>query len=264
MASRDALEESEERTRRWRSRVAFWILLLVLGFWVNVLLRDPNFRITRITVTNNHRVATEEITNRVSDVLAKSVWWVFPRANVFFARPGIVHAALADDPRIAETTVERSFFRRELIVTITERTPTLLLDHNGKRFLLDGQEGRVMEILDETTTPDPALLRLRDTTTQHITLGDRAIDPVILDALSVVRVAIERYAPMTEMTIGSPSPDAITFRTAEGWSVYVGTGESAATQRDRLEALLATKLPAPKRKTIEYIDLRFGERVFYK
>jgi len=57
-------------------------------------------------------------------------------------------------------------------------------------------------------------------------------------------------------------PEQISMQTTEGWQVFFRTTNSVTQQVNRL--LLILKEEVKDRSDLEYIDLRFAEKVFYK
>jgi len=67
---------------------------------------------------------------------------------------------------------------------------------------------------------------------------------------------------VSHYTIDRLNSDQLTMVTTQGWYVIFRTTDSANDQIARLALLLQNKIT--DRDQLEYIDLRFGEKTFFK
>ena len=103
-----------------------------------------------------------------------------------------------------------------------------------------------------------------DTRQRAAELGEKVIVDDDIKFITTIGDALARLAPFTGVTIGEPSPDAITFTTQEGWRIYFALTDRAEAQLERLKVLLTAKIKPERQKKLQYIDLRFGERTYYQ
>ena len=54
------------------------------------------------------------------------------------------------------------------------------------------------------------------------------------------------------------------IKTKEGWHIYLDKENDIPTQLVALKKFLEEKLPAARRQTLQYIDLRVNNRIYYK
>ena len=63
--------------------------------------------------------------------------------------------------------------------------------------------------------------------------------------------------------IDGKDAQTIRLRTSEGWSIYLDAAQDLRGQLLNAEVVLRTKVGA-QRPQLDYIDVRFGEKVFFK
>lgn len=259
--SRDSLNYYERKVRRWRNRVGLVLVVIAFAFFAYILVWSGNFSVRTITITGLQRLNEAQLQQRISTFLQKPLLGLFPQDNIFAMRLERLTAFLLYDPHIGNVDVSRSYKDRTLNIHIDERVPFFVLNLPTSSYVLD-QEGRV---LTQLTPPVPKTLpHITDTREQAIALGDQAFSPVVFSFLKTFREELPVIVPFTTLTIGEPSLDAMTFQTEEGWRVYVNMNDDAEAQLQRLRALLASKISAKQRARLSYIDLRFGEKVYFK
>lgn len=259
--SRESLTYYERKVQRWRNRVGLILIVIVLGFFTYLFIWSGKFSIQTVTIIGVQRLNEAHLQQRISTMLQTPVLGILPQDNIFTLRPERLRAFLLRDPHIGNVTVARSYKDRALNIHIDERVPFFVLNLSTSSYALD-QEGRV---LTQLTPPVPKTLpHITDTRDQIMKLGDQAFSATVFTFLRRFREDLPVIVPFTTLTIGEPSPDAMTFQTEEGWRVYVNMNDDAEAQLQRLRALLASKISAKQRARLSYIDLRFGEKVYFK
>ena len=69
---------------------------------------------------------------------------------------------------------------------------------------------------------------------------------------------------VAEFSIASDSFDEFDAKTAGGWKIMFSTSTDIAKQISSLDILFRDKLPVEKRASLQYIDLRIQDRIYYK
>lgn len=74
----------------------------------------------------------------------------------------------------------------------------------------------------------------------------------------------KEVSALTEIKNINFSDDKITIETNQGWNIYFKPNDDISGQIVNLKAILQEKAPPSKRSQLNYIDLRFGNKIFYK
>ena len=191
--------------------------------------------------------------------------WFFPRSNVLLFRPYVLERYILQEfPRLASADVSRSF-SRELTLDVSERSPWGLYCKISVRDCYYIAEDGVL------TAPAPhlignAVFRITDqrTMSAFFILGERAIEES--DAVffrQVINLLTDRYkVTVREVMLGRVFQDQTELYTDEGW--YVLFDERTNKERALENLVLVLDQHIIDRSTLEYIDIRFEGKVFYK
>ena len=260
--SRASHDYYAERTRKWRNRVGLSVLAVTLLFWAYTLFATPFFSIQSVTVLGLNKTQPQEIQSRINALLAQKRWGIIPRNNVFLFSVNTIVAYFENDARIAAIKIEKHYRERSLAVTIQERVPIYIVSLPDRAFAID-KEGIALIPLS-IPVPHGALPIIFDKRQRDAMIATKVIADTEIIFFNTLHNELARIAPFASITIGEPSPDALTVTTQEQWLIYFNLADAPGEQLERLKVLLATKIKPDKRKKLQYIDLRFGERVYYK
>lgn len=260
--SRESHDYYAQRARRWRNRVGLVILTLTLLFWSYTLFFTPFFAVQAIEIRGLQKIQPEEIYARVTTFSQIKKWGIIPTNNIFLLSRTQLINYFKNDARIAHIAVQKNYRERSLTITIEERVPIYILALPDRAFAID-KEG--IALIPLSVPPPPDILPIISDTRQRETmLGKQVVIDSEIKLFTELHDTLMRIAPFTNVRIGEPSPDAVTFTTKEGFALYFSLTDLPSAQLDRLKVLLATKIKPEKKKRLQYIDLRFGEKVYYK
>ena len=226
---------------------AFYGLFFWQGFWVE-----------KITISGEQKIAEEEINYLVEKNLENKILFLKTKSILKVDAGQIKTDILNAFPQIASAEVKKSFFDA-INVQITERTASALWCENENCFLLD-TEGVIFEeasldsglIIVETAQPPDELF-----------LGQAVIAE---DKIAQILAIKDKLAEASEISIKKAalvSDERLDAETTEGWTVRFNLKGDLDWQVTELRLALEKQISPEKRKSLEYIDLRFS-RVYYK
>jgi|GEM_PF-2216420 len=268
---------------RWRGRLTALAVLGALGGWIWFIGFSPTFRIDEIEILGNEGIPDWEVRDAVTDALKERRWLIMPQTSLLIASEAAIEEALNERYVLESLTVSKHP-PRKLTVEIKERVSAVLLQMpDGRQGLVDLQ-GTVTRLyrpeealdvvrklgpsLEEQTgarkTQYPVLFDERD---ERLELREEALGPnVVQAAIDLPGLFEERFdrAPyFEEARIDGKDAQTIRVRTSEGWSIYLDAAQDLRGQLLNAEVVLRTKVGA-QRPQLDYIDVRFGEKVFFK
>lgn len=240
-----------------------FIAILIAGLWYIVNL--PYFRVDQIEITGTRLLIPFEIESAARKNIS-GVWWrVIPRDNFFF----VSSRRMADGLRqkflqVSEISVDKKF-PDKLIVTVRERTlwgvycerpapsprsPCFYLDAHGAAYeALAEFEGWLLPVI---YSPEPA------------SLGKEAALPAMLKFYSEAETALRAVSGhILFLNISTTTPDDVRLGLAENWELWVTASRPIAEWLEVLKTVLEKDI-GERRPELEYMDLRFGNKVFYK
>ncbi len=239
----------------------FWIgiLIFVAGtaiFYLFIFLSF--FQVKEVRVSGNHKIDSSDI--------KKTVWLQLERRIIFFSSKSIF---LADTDRITDEILKskiqiagitlKKTLPNIIEVEVNEREPVGVWCFDEDCFSID-KEGIVFNKNDNKSGLIIKYSEERDFTL----LGEKIIEPEILSSIITIYKELGKspYLETKEFII-FPSK-RLNVKTEEGWEIYFSLKEDINWQLTKLGLSLEKEIPSDKRRNLEYIELRFGDRVFPK
>ncbi len=104
-----------------------------------------------------------------------------------------------------------------------------------------------------------------DESNQEVTLGQPVLAAEMISAILNLNKELPTKTNLTINGFKMPTPDSreVKVVTSEGWEIYLDTTKDLEMQLANLKLVLDQKIKNNRQK-LEYIDLRFGNRVYYK
>lgn len=285
LSRRELLERSIKLRRRERQHRHYLWIGVVIGILTLVLLvvLVPWFRVKTVTVEGNKVVPTSEILNLVTGVTAGRYFYLIPKDHIFWYPTGFTsNHLLTVLPRLGKAEITRRNFN-EVVVRVVERAPAALWcvgEERANCFFID-QAGLVY-------APAPwfssALFFEIIGTTSPQTFPTETVPAIYVRKLT-------RFAAAAPALLAATSSEVVRFESAELWpqgdavftvkqyNVLAGGAPLTWHLRINLDQDLMTagrnlssvwhsnafqKEFGANRTKLDYLDVRFGNKVFYK
>ncbi|QQG37714.1 MAG: hypothetical protein HYS26_03735 [Candidatus Kaiserbacteria bacterium] len=252
------------RRRRTRALIALVALtvLAAAGFGLSWLSYSPQFTIQSIAVTGAKAVPTNLIVRFVETKLYSGAFTALSRSNIFLYPRRAIEEELADFfPRIRTAAITReSLLATAITVMVAEREPYARWCEGQTCYLLD-DEGFIFA---SATSTQPA--------TAQIYRGDleAGVPPIGKTFLSGrfagVEALVQRLgqAGFEVREVSAESDKDFLLTLAKGYALKVSYGSDSPGLVGNLELVLSSPTLRGKENELEYVDLRFGNRVYYK
>ncbi len=247
----------------------FVVLLAALGYGVHVLSYHPQLTIQTITVEGAERMPPEIVRSYVNELLDSERFHFLARRNiVLYPKSGIAHSIAANFPRIKSATLAlRRPLSTELVVQIEERKPfskwcaepvegaatCYWMDDGGFIYAeaADGERGANEYVFS-----------------RGIEQADAApIGSVFAPTHVPGLVAMLRYLEQADFRpamVSIENDQDFFVHLSEGFFIKASYGQDAGQLVRNLNLILASDALRGKEANLEYIDLRFGNRVYFK
>lgn len=265
---RESPKRETLRSRRRRMRVigglAIATCAVLAAYAASFVSYLPQFSIVRVEIEGARALRSKLVEAFVATKLWDGTPQLFSESNVFLYPRAEIESALADFfPRIESATLSReSLLSGVVVVTLKERTPyARWCSSDGPCFAMD--TGGV--IFESATTTDAfethyifegSFAAGEDPRAKKYLPGQFAAVLALLERLGQAGYAAERVSV-------EEGQDFAIFL-AEGFSLRVSFGTDVATVAKNLELVLASEALRGKERVLDYVDLRFGNRVYYK
>jgi len=263
------------RRRRTRALIAAGILVLCGAVvyavsWISYL---PQFNISGISVVGASGMKVEPIERLVEVVLDDGSYHILSRRNIFLYPRAELEKAVTSLPPVKSVRVTRpSLFATDIVVTIEERQPfarwctgmhageCYIADESGFIYAPMGWAGAATSSTQYIFAN--GLPPREENATSTYPIGQsfvRAHLPGLLSLLTYLG-----QAGFTPLGAEVENGQDILIPLQEGFLVKASFGADAGTLAKNLELVLSSDVLKGKAEALEYVDLRFGNRVYYK
>lgn len=260
-------------------RVALGMLVIValalagVGAWYLLNLRF--LRIERIEIRGQRLLAASELEAAVREMLGGSYFGAVPRNNFFFISGEELERGLVRRFSAIEQIAVDRIFPNRLAVNITERTLWgIYCDRPSARpepgadgvsaeerscFYLDTRGIAYEELSDVRGWLLPVIYASRP-----VKAGEQAVPASALRYFKEAdAAAAAASARILSMRLATTTADDVRLDLAEGWHLLVATSRPVSDWGRALATVLEQEIRG-RRSELEYVDLRFGAKVFYK
>ncbi len=263
--ARVELPESKLRARRRRRRVMrLWffggIIFILLLRFIGVS-HLPFLQVETVNVKGTETVSPEELQELTTEQLGGAYGWLFSRGNIFiYPKQEIMAAVYESDPVIKNVEVEAENFST-INVHVVERKPKALWC-SGTCYFMD-EDGVVYEQAPEFSAPVYVKYEGRasgENLPKQFLSGEKFLAlSALVDALGQTRAEVR-----IERVIVDQNADAH-VRFADGFELKFATGDDGGDVYERFTlALESEPFKNHALSQFEYLDLRFGDKLYYK
>jgi len=237
----------------------FLILILILiGSLFYFLFFSSIFQIEKIEIVGNQKVNPQNLKKFLQDQIQKNIFG-FKSESIFLLNPKKIEKSIQDQfPPVFEVDLKRRF-PNQLFLEIKEREAIAIFQKNGNQFLLD-REGIIFD-----WAKDLDLIMIENLTLKkELVFGKKVIPKENLSQILKIKDLIEKNSDLKIKKASLISEQRADFLTTEDWQIYFNLRDNLENQVSNLILVLEKEITDKKRETIKYIDLRFGNRVYYK
>ena len=249
--------------------LALVVISVALAWGTYALSYSEYFSFQKISVKGAERTPTSEIIAYVNSIMDDGKFHFISRRNTIYYPKVAIETALATNfPRIAAAElVQDKPFGSDLVIRVLERVPfskwctAPTLDSTAQCFWMD-KHGYIFAHAEEGERG----------THEHVFEGGVArvtqpigqtFAPAHVEGIMAMlgHLADADFKPTGASIEGEHD---LHVRLADGFYIKASYGQDAAQIARNLELVLTSESMRGKEESLEYVDLRFGNRVYYK
>lgn len=258
----DTLRQKKKKVKTLRMYLLlFFILALLTGFIF--LLRIPQIQISEVKISGNSFVTTQEIQQKADAVLNSNIAFVIPKRNIFLFPSGLLERKLKENPAVISATVHKDLFKK-INIEIMEQEKEAVYCNSFDRttcFYINN-EGFIYSQISEYVVPEQEIII-------YLEGGQRSIKETMFEKqLYVDMMTFIKSSARYGISIGYvhlKSDSVMEFHTRDGAVLLTSRFDDFEKDFLNFIALFDQEvLTKEQLSQIEYIDLRFGNKVFYK
>lgn len=246
----------------WLKRIIIILFFIFLIVAIYLFLFSPIFKIKQIIlIEDDKETIYPKLLNNFETLLNKKN--NFFKKNIFFLNNREVEKILLNDfPEFKSLAVYKKLPDR-VIISFTKRKAEMLFC-NLDCYSVD-ETGFIFDRFLKTE----GFLFLIVKTDLDIKIGDKIVDGKFIDFLKTIKnefgskiisdLSIEEFS----FSKDNLKTQDILAKTNEGWKIYFDLSGNPEEQVNNLKQVLEVEIKE-NRKNLEYVDLRFGNKIFYK
>ncbi|HEY4502268.1 MAG TPA: hypothetical protein VJH21_00340 [Candidatus Paceibacterota bacterium] len=259
--------------RRKRRVFLFKLLgaLFLLGLLLSVIiyaLHRPELLIKQITVSGTSSLQSEEIKQFVEDRISGEYVYLIPRASVFFYPKHSLQEELLSSFKPMRTVSFTQETLGSLLVSIEEREPSALWcgenrldDVTPECYFLD-EDGFIY--INAPIFSDNVYIRFYGPLKNGYPIGQLFLEPSVYRSLTLFILSLKEEDILVADFAVLDSDDFELYL-KNGIQILFGRNQELSTVFDNIRAVfLSDEFKEMDFSTVDYIDLRFGNKVFYK
>ncbi len=265
----------------FRYGLVFFVFISLVAL-LSYISHRPQIRISKIELSGGVLVTQDEIESKALTGMSGSYLWLFPKNNSFLYSKTRLEDYLMDNFKRIDTISIRRKNLKTLVIDITERKPVAMwcegvptdVQPSGSKDVLSSPE-RTCYFIDQNSTvfanaphfSGDAYFRY-----YGLILNDNPIGKEYM-ASSRVFTELSGFIQKTKDLLLQPqylvakNDGQFSLFVAGGGEIMFDMKESLSKTSDNLVALLrvpALQLNSDGVLPVEYIDLRYGNKLFYK
>ena len=242
-------------TARWRRVLkvsAIFVIVLFVGYQIKVfVLQMPVLSIDRVIVRGNVHLSTDEALSLVDGLHGENIF----RTDLEQWR----NAVLAS-PWVKDATL-RIVIPSTIKISISERVPMALGRIDGHLYLIDDQARLIAEYGAEYTHFDLPVIDglLHETSNGQVVIDDQR-SHLTMRVMNDLETQPRIVGRVSQIDVSNPSNVVVILDDDEAL-IHLGVNQFAERLRSYLEMVTALREKVPH---IDYVDLRFGNRVYVR
>ena len=252
------------KSRRWFKWLAL-VIILVLGVLLWFFLASPVWRLETVNIKGLTRLAPMEIENLIWQQSQSRRYWLFKQNNIFLFDKEAAQNNILDQYNFSQLEIRKKL-PRSLEVEISEKPYAFIFQQGSDLYYASGDGYLILEATVATTSPDRKYLLLENQNGLNL-IGERNKLELNGDYLAFILDLYDRLGAYPELSVDRFFIDqefnAVKVKFNGGPLVYFNSQDDAASQLDNLLLVKREKIKDNFSRT-NYIDLRYGSRVFFQ
>ena len=266
---------------RFLKNKSFWIIFLIIFVFSGIMyfvFLSSFFNIKQINISGNKKIETQKIESIVKGELEKKVFLVINKNTFFVNLSKIDQLILEQFKEIKEVTLKRKL-PSGIDIEIVERNPVgvwcrpyfetnvleMETEEDVEKIIIEKNECFNLDdsgIVFEKSAELGAQFIIKSE--KDISMGENVIPEEYLLSILEIKQEFQDYPNFEIKEFVYEKDDKLVVKTFSNLEIYFNFLESITEEIFNLKLVFKEKIPQERIGDLDYIDLRFGNRVYIK
>jgi len=253
------LIRDKEKTKKRFMSFVFWLIGIAFCGAVYGLLFSPFFYIQNIQVNGLEKVKPENINKIIDEYRFSKKYFVFSKNNFWLFNKNNLQGKVFEHYYFEEFKIKKRLPNR-IEINLKEKESAINWLTNNLCYHLD-----LTAMAIEYCEGGNGLLTIKDLRNEELKVGDSPLEKSELKYIVELNNQVKNIALDKLQLINIEKDDnLLDFTTEQGIMIRLNSDLTIGEQIARLDTLLNQQEIKDNFENLKYIDLRFGEKVYWK
>ncbi|MFZ5365589.1 MAG: cell division protein FtsQ/DivIB [Patescibacteria group bacterium] len=235
----------------------FLFLLIIVG--LGFVFISPYFRIQNVQTFGLKNIKEDHLNQLIAEEMKRGT--LFRHDNILLFDSAKLIESVSSNYYLDWIDVEKSYRPPAIYITLTEKVSALAYHANGECFNID----IFGSIIEKCNGLSAEFIQISDARVQLPMVGENVISEEKIDYIIKLNDSLQAQGmAIKEYKIISNTSSDIRALTEKGFEIYFNQKMTVEEQLTRFNVLIREQIGPENLNAISYVDLRFGEKVFYK
>ncbi|PIR92002.1 hypothetical protein COU01_04065 [Candidatus Falkowbacteria bacterium CG10_big_fil_rev_8_21_14_0_10_44_15] len=264
-------QRRRSRVRRLSLKIKLIILgcgcLIVAVGWA--LLFNRYFMVDNVIVNGSQKIAEDKIYDIIAKRLSARRLFIFSQQNIFAFSKRQAKREILNNFFVADLTINKKL-PRTITVSFNESAPVAVWAEGERYYYIDSNMIILSPVESLELSADNLIILKNalaesqiktEDTTKKVAVGERYLNI----CLNLRQKLVEKQIAIDNICEVNKAEVKVQIKvSAGGPKIYFSADDTLDKQFAKLTVLLAGKISPDALSKLEYIDLRFGDKVYYK
>lgn len=252
------LRKKKERNKFLIKALVFFSVILFISI-LYFLFLSPYFKIETININGLNNISKEKFEQIVSDYQSSRKLLLFSRTNILIFLEKDLENKIGKSYLLEDIEVIKHY-PNQIDINILEKQAKITWLTQNQCFHLD-EEGTVIEYCEDNNID---FIKLKDSGNHDLQIADQAVNQDQILYFIKLKELLSSQIDCVMFEFDKNKPQSITVVTDKSFYLLINKDINLSEQVSRLFVLLESDDFKQEIDEIKYIDLRFGEKIYYQ
>lgn len=235
-----------------------YLKIILVVFIIYVIIYSDLFKIEKININGADLINKTELEQIVNEQINSWRFFVLPQKNLLLISKKKINEAISQRYGLEKIEIKRGW--KKITINIKEKINYLIVNDNEKLFFSDNQGIVIREISQEEANrynQDLPTIKIK----RELNIGDQAVSDKMVDFILQLNEKLKSLG-IEISNYESGGVTEVTFITKAGWQAHFDINNDFNISIENMKMVLNDKIKDTTK--LEYIDLRFGDKIYYK